>query len=572
MGRYDLILLATAATALFATIFNSYHLPLGFDLYHNLIIALIVSIGLVGYFFTYSKDILIPSSIITWILILALIIIQPFINTISYPDYLIFPIGTLVLTIVFSIAIANIEDKHSFLNRYLIILIGCMLLSLAIQLMQMRGYKLSYSEFVIFPSSGTRFDANFTQPNQAAFMFALSELACLYFYYLKKSKIWMLCCALSIIGIALTTSRGGLIMGIAALIFFNIFYDQSLIKKAKNIFYQLFGFTTIYFFGVFVYKNFRISASQSMSAVERLGKGSDARISFQEQAYYMFQDNPLTGHGWGTFSKGGIEYANELGVIQFTKHSHLFVTQIASELGILGLLCLVPVTIYVIKKLSFKMDSYSAICFTMILIVVLYSCSEFPLWFLRFLIIFAVFATLIEDRFLLIKAAYSKVLTTITIICSILVIFYISSYLTIYDSIKYLATNDVSDKMVEEIYANTPDVFGMSAFKESILFHYIAIDKNAIEEKLTIAERVTATSVTQRNLFRYARLLALNNEYEKSVAIFKVSCAINWKGNCDKVINELKIITEKDPEVYKDISYKIEKWAIDFNSKDSYKL
>ena len=117
MGRYDLILLAIAAIALFATIFNSYHLPLGFDLYHNLIIALIISIGLVGYFFTYSKDILIPSSIITWILILALIIVQPFINTISYPDYLIFPIGALVLTIVFSIAIANIEDKHSFLNQ-----------------------------------------------------------------------------------------------------------------------------------------------------------------------------------------------------------------------------------------------------------------------------------------------------------------------------------------------------------------------------------------------------------------------------------------------------------------------
>ena len=565
--KYDLILLMTITLALLASIFNSYHLFPNTVIYHNLIVAIILAIGLTICFLFYSKEVFVPHSIATWVLLLVLIIIQPYINPIMHPDYLVFPIGTLVLIIVLSIAIANIDNKKSFLNMYLFLFIGFMLLSVFIQFMQLRGYEVFYNNFIIF-SSSSRFDANFTQPNQAAFMLALAELACIYFYYQYKNMVWLLFSALFIIGIALTSSRGGLILGLSAIVLFNAFYNQAVRNKIKNIVVQLIGFSIVYSIGIFIYKSFNVLDSQADNAIERFSEGSMlARVSLQEQSWLMFKNSPLTGYGWGNFAKGSIEYANEISLFFFSQHSHFFITQIASELGIIGLICLLPITIFIFKKISFKMDGFNAVCFTAILIVVLYSCSEFPLWYLRFLIIFAVFITLIDTKLLSVNTKYSKILAVVTLGSSILIVLYISSYLKIYNTIRYLATNDLSDNKVEETYNQIPNIFGMSVFKENILFHYIPINNERIDDKLSIAERSVATELTKRNLFRYARLLALDEQDEKSISIFKAACVLDWNGDCDNIVDELDIIAEKEPQVYGKIKYEIDKWVIDFDPK-----
>ena len=404
LSKYDLLLLITLILALFATVFNSYHLPLGFDLYHNLIVACILSIGLTACFLLRFKEIKIPYSIITWMLLLGLIIIQPLIHNIAYSDYLIFPIGTLILIIILAIAIANIDDKKAFLNNYLMIFVGFMVLTVVIQLLQLRGYNAAYNDLVIFPAAiSSRLDANFSQPNQAAFMLVLAQLACLYFYNLNKKKLWLTFGSLFIVGLALTSSRGGLILGLASIVLFNAFYNQPLVYKVRHSVLQLFGFLTAYLIGIFFIKNFEVLDKVSNSAIERFSKGSlDARLTLQDQAWLMFQENPLTGYGWGGFAKGSIDYATELNSFIFSKHSHFFLSQIASELGIIGLLCLIPITIFIVKKMSFKMDVFNAVCFTAISIIVLYSCSEFPLWFLRFLIIFIIFITLTVNSYVFI--------------------------------------------------------------------------------------------------------------------------------------------------------------------------
>ncbi len=569
--RYDLMVLLTLALALFATVFNSYHLSPGFDLYHNLIVALVLTLGLTAAFLLRSQALLIPYSAITWLLLFVLILIQPYINSILHPDYLVFPLGTLTLTIAVSIAIASLEDKKAFLNKYLMVFIGFMLLTVVIQFLQLRGYRLSYHDFVIFTRS-PRFDGNFAQPNQAAFMLALAELACLYFYYQYKNKLWLLCSTLFIVGMALTTSRGGLILGLAVIVLFNAFYNETLRNRVTNTVVQLVGFAAVYFVGIFIHKNFAVSTGQvsnTQNAVERLSEGSIiGRVAFQEQALLMFQNHPLTGYGWGGFSKGSIDYATELSKFSFSKHSHVFVTQIASELGIVGLLCLVPLTLYVLKKINFKMDGFQALCVTAVLIIVLYSLSEFPLWNLRFLIIFAVFITLIETKFLKLGIKYSKLLATITFAISILLAIYISSYLKIFSTIRYLSTTDLTSDEVLEVYSNIPDVFGMSVFKENILFHYISLDDEEIEGKLSLAERATATELNKRNLYRYARLLAINNEQEKSISMFKATCIFRWKGSCDNLISELELLAEQEPQVYEKIKYEIEQWVVNFDPRN----
>lgn len=565
------MILTTLALVLFATILNVYHLSPGFDLYHNLIVAIVLSIGLTVSFLFRDKSILIPYSVTTWLLLLGLIIIQPYINDILHPDYLVFPIGTLILTVAVSIAIASLEDKKTFLNTYLMIFIGFMLLTVMIQFMQLRGYRLSYNDFVIFTNS-KRFDGNIAQPNQTAFMLALAELACLYFYYQYRNKLWLICSALFILGIALTTSRGGVILGLAVIVLFNIFYNETLTNRIKNTITQLVGFTSVYFAGVFIYKNFIVLSGQvssTQNAIERFSEGSViGRVAFQEQALLMFQNNLVTGYGWGSFAKGSIEYATELSKFVFSKHSHFFITQIASELGILGLLCLVPITVFILKKINFKMNGFQAACVTAILIIVLYSSSEFPLWYLRYLIIFSIFVSLVDTRFLIVATKYSKLLAFITLGCAILVSVYISSFLKIYNTTKYLATHELESDKILEVYSNIPDVFGMSMFKENILFFYIPIDKEQIEGKLSLAERTTATELTQRNLFRYGRLLALNNEQEKSISMFKAACALKWKGNCDNVLEELNILVEKEPHVYENVKHVIDKWVITFDPRN----
>lgn len=565
--RYDFLMLITLTLTLFATIFNSYHLLPGFDLYHNLIVAVVLSIGLMASFLFHNKNIQVPYSVTMWLLLLGLMIAQPYINTILHPDYLVFPIGTLILTVAVSIAIACIEDKKTFLNNYFMIFVGFMLLSVLIQFMQLRGYRLSYNGFIITTYS-QRFDGNIAQPNQTSFMLALAELACLYLYYKNKNKLWLLCSTLFIIGIALTSSRGGLILGVAAIVLFNAFYNQTLIQKLKNGVLQLLGFIVAYSIGVTILTRIKVSNAQAQDAIERFSEGSlGARVALQEQAYLMFIDNPLTGSGWGSFAKGGIEYASEISSFFFSKHSHFFVTQIASELGIIGVLCLVPMVVFIIKKISFKMDAYHAVCFTAIAIIILYSCSEFPLWYLRYLVIFALFITLIDNKYLVVKNSYAKLLAVLLLVVSISSLLYISSYLRLYDTIRYLATHELTGEEVADVYADIPDVFGMSVFKENILFHYIPIDRDAIEGKLSIAERATATELSKSNLFRYARLLALNNESEKSLAMFKAACVLDWKGDCDDVLEELDRVVAEEPQVYTTYRNQVAEWVVTFDSK-----
>ena len=565
LPRYDLLLLVTLILALFASVFNAYHLPLGFDTYHNLIVAAIVAFGLTCAFLYRFSQIKIPTSIGTWVMLLCLIIIQPFINSIAYPDYLIFSIGALILTIVLSIALANIKNKGLFFSYYLFALVGFMLLSFGIQLMQMMGYELSYGNFVVFPSATKRFDANFTQPNQAAFMFALAELACLYLYNLNKKKIWIVCSLFLVIGIALTSSRAGLILGVAVIILFNLFYSQSLAMKVKAILSQVFGFAVSYIIGIILYKNFEVSINQSANAIQRFDNGIESRLLFQEQAIYMFKDNFITGYGWGGFTRGAVDYSNELGTFVFSRHSHFFLTQIASELGILGLICLLPITFFIIKNIKFNLNPLKSTCLTAIGIILLYSCSEFPLWNLRFIIIFALFLTLIDDSSFLVKVAYSKILLLLSLLMSILTAFYIFSYLNIYNSINYLTKYNLEDNELVEVYSNIPNTFGMSSFKESVLFYYIPINQDALDEKLSLAERVTTNDLTKRNLFRYARLLALSNKSEESIMMFKASCALNWNGNCENVMTELNKISDAEPYYYSDINKKVKEWKDNFN-------
>ncbi|WP_227429831.1 O-antigen ligase family protein [Psychrobacter sp. I-STPA6b] len=567
--RYDVFILITSVLGLIATVFNPYHLYPGFDIYHNLVVALIVTLGLVASFLNYKKTLRIPSSVLTWILLLICIIIQPYINDISYPDYLIFPVGTLFLTILFSIAIAGVNNKQWFLDKYLLSLLIFMLISVGIQLLQLFGHHISFGDIIITAESNGRLYANLLQPNQAAFMLSLSVLSSLYFYNHLHKKIWLVLFCILTCGIAFTLSRAGLILGASTIILFNILLDRSYKVKLKNIGIQLSIYLLSYYIATIFYQSI-ISLNEtnnySGNVIDRFNEGSAyLRVSLQKQALLIFQENPLTGYGWGNFAKGSIEHATELGWFSFSAHSHFFISQIASELGLVGLLCLLPICFFLIRKINFRMSAFNSVCFSSIVIIILYSCSEYPLWYIKYLVIFSLFITLVDFKYLEVNSKFAKYLGLLSIISTVFIILLMSSYLKLYNVITKLQTEDLSNEKIADLYHQIPNTFGLTIFKEHILFYYIVLDQDDIDEKLKLAERTVSTEVNKINLFRYGKLLAINHQYEKSIAMFKASCALDWQGNCPKVEEELRKLMESEPDVYGLIYDRFNQWYVGFD-------
>ena len=566
----DRVFITTLGLTLISCILNPYHLLPGFDLFHNLFVAIILSLGL-GLFFLTRPTLSLPFSSYTWLGLFVVVLIQPFINNIPYMDSLVVPLGALAITILLSIAVTGLDDKVAVIEWFLKVLIACMLVTFFIQLTQLYGIALHIGSVALTSIASGRIDGNLLQPNQVAFMYALSIVALIYFYnnnpvrYIRLIILGLL--ALFSLGVALTLSRAGLIMCVGAILAYAIFYKESLKIKLKNTAVFSVGFLTGYYLGVYLYKSIKVvTADGPISAVQRFSEGSlYMRESLQIQAWNLFTNSPLTGAGWGNFGAKGVEQATDLGWFAFSSHSHFFLSQIASELGLIGLLVLMPISWVVIKNLKLNKSNFDALIYLFIGVFLVYSCSEFPLWYLRFLCIFAIFVSLLDNKRTLINPNKNILLTMVSIALLIGSIFYWYQFLNVYKTFQRLGDKSLTDTQITELYDNFSVPFGYSNFKELLLFRFMALNANDIDNKIALGNRVISTEIDKLLLFRQAQLWAIKGDSEQSLALFKASCALHWIGECDNVGENLEELAIKSPEVYEEIDYNFKNWVKDFN-------
>lgn len=567
-------LIFASCIALVFGVLNPYHLLPGLDIFHSSFVAVILGIGLVGFFIS-KPVIFFPKSSWTWVGLFFLVLLQPLINTIFYPDALVFPLGNLLICILLSIASTSLSNPKPLIEYLLYTLIGCMLISTGIQVLQFNHISIENGFFIIMKMQG-RFDGNFFQPNQLSFMTDLGLVAVLYFYYKNKEAerfnsylTWLLAVIFVIFSfsIGLTFSRGGLIMAVAAILGYGVCYRQSIQSRIIHTigFLALFGLG--YYAALWCYEH--IYLANQPASISNLARTESISIrgSLQQRAMHLFENNPITGVGWHNYSYNGINDATNIEWFIYSEHSHLIFTQIASELGILGLLTLLPMLWLIFKKFSINQTNFIAILYVSIGVFFLYSLSEYPLWYLRFLYIFVIYTAILDSKKSLININLGKIFAGLSTVIVVLSLFYMIQFLTMYRVIYAIENENTSAMHKLNQYQSWSAPFGYSGFKESVLFSVLPVDNNQLDQKIVIGNRVLTVAISKKALFKQGQLLTLAGNDSQALVKFKAACALEWRGNCNDIVNALNEVNSSQPTVYSDVTRKFNKWVKEFNPR-----
>lgn len=545
----------TLGLSIFVSLLSTNHVSFGYDLAINLQVSAVYMLGLSIWFYNQKQLYISILPLLSLMLLFALIAIQPFINFIYYPDSLIFPLAAILISILGAVAIASAQNKEKFLEYFFYWMILGLFLSFVIQVFQLFNISWSISNIVIINYRfSDRLSGNLAQPNQLAFMYNLGIVALLWNYekYALNSKfksiIYITLGCLFIIGIFWTKSRTGLFSLVISFILYYLLQIQTNKYSKSNVIAKvaIITFTVLILFCVATFLQ-KVLGNTS-TTVDRLTDGTAyVRKSLFLQGYYAFVDHPILGTGWNNYSINSLKYINELPYFMYSLNSHFFLTQIASELGLLGLLCLLPIMIFIIRSFNLKLSSTKSAILVIIILFIVYSTSEYPLWQVRYLIVFFSLIPILNDKHLFkVKVKVNQLMSLICISIFVGSLFYWYSFDNLLKLDKYMLTNNDNIAIKQEKFLSTTFPYGFNNFKETMHFRFMQTDSNFLDEKITIAQRVLSYQLSTRNMVKYAQLLMLKGDTQQSLLMYQYACKIDGAKNCNLVENSLRYSVQHD--------------------------
>lgn len=536
-------------------ILSTAHYGMGFTDFHTgLITAIIASIGLSAWYFTNIVK-KIGVSTLTWILLALLIVLQPFINGITYSDALIFPFGTLFITALISIVVVNTpQNKQSLLitsSAYVFLLGG--ILTVLTQLCQLF---LPNTLSFISPVSD-RLYSNLSQPNQAGFVIVLAITSAIYLFYTTYHKnrnlapLYPFLVLFLAMGIGFSLSRASLIM-LAFTLFGMLFYQwQSHKIRLSATIVHVIATTIGYKLGTLLMTAF-FAGHIGTSAVDRLIQGdTNLRQILLERAWSAFTSDPIFGVGYNNYLAFSLDNREKWAWFENASHAHNIIAQIGAELGLVGLLALLGVIFILFKQVILfttkKLSSEHFFVCLLLLSFVLYSFAEYPLWYARFLFVFAFLVALIDKGFEFQNFALNKILAISSIVIGLLATIYAGAYnyyLYRYEVVMYF---NVDNQQKVDAYKSLPNVFGFTSFKEEML--HMVIDEEAANPELLLAigNRLIHNTGSIDVMLVQARLLVKTGKVEEADRLHRILCLAEHQtvGRCEYTLTK---ILELDPE------------------------
>ncbi|EOR10171.1 O-antigen ligase family protein [Acinetobacter sp. ANC 3926] len=517
----------------------SYH-----DFYIHSIVFFLCSVG--GLFAFHRGKVEIYFSNFLWILIFFVLLLQPILNNIIYIDGLIFPLAVVLLVFFLSVAASNIIDKERLIkNMGGILVVGAILLLLT---QMLHVFKLlNIVDLMKLPLQKERFSGNLFQPNQAAFVFVLGVISSM--SYIKSNVIKYIIIFFLSVGVAFTVSRSGFLMLIFCVGMFNgmqNYFTKNYLLKLKDLFFCLAGL----FCGILAYPFF----SQTTGLVERTTSAlDDPRISLLYQSWLNISEHPITGVGWKNFTGTGLNHFEQIKWFSSADHSHFFISQLISEFGFLGL-AVIAFFVYVFIKNIKISNIKEAYVFMILLVFLIYSCFEFPLWELKYLMIFSIFLSLFVSEnkpFYWVKRGY--LFSLALSVLGFLSLYYSFQYRELAKVFDLMANDNVTlEKKAEKIVELKP-VFGFGFFNDIMVYEIIAEGNFSLKEKIELGAKVVNYFPTYPYLVRHATFLAMNKNTETAIYYFSASCQYEFRSNCGETKQYLRALSEQNPIEFKEI-------------------
>lgn len=570
---------------------NPLHSPIGHDFLVNVISFIVIGLSIGMVLLNNAHRIRLQEfsiSVYTWIALTILLCMQPMISVIRYADALIFPVGALILVAIASVLTTNVLNtrmaKRQFINQISVWLYVMLVLNFIVQVMQTLNYNITIGGFPVtrLAALADRMDGNFGQANHTAYAYIFG-IGCIIYqmdtYRLATDKLngvkssqyqpyyqWLrvILLALFAVAISLTKSRAVFLMLVAVVgvYFFSQISRKGTIKKSLIASGSILGvFAISYLVGGMLLAHLapdKVDATGGMGRLVSSGVDSQ-RMALTHKAIMIIKDYPLTGIGWRNFTVGAIPHVDEMTYVTFSDNSHMVFTQIASELGIVGLLCLMPVLWLLLRSVHTRHSPESAMALAFVMATCIYACFEYPLWYFRFLVVFAIFLAMIEQKNYTFKTENPK-LSAILGSVAIVLTFISGYYLYQYWTHKYLFWYAHPMLQAENAKKNKA-VFGFLNYADMDLATKIEISPDKLPQKLALFDRVIVDESSVFNLVSYGQLLSFDGKYTKALNTFKTACRLQEnKENCDNIGKVLKDSAKSYPKNFQTNYEAYEAW------------
>ena len=570
---------------------NPLHSPIGHDFLVNVISFIVIGLSIGMVLLNNAHRIRLQEfsiSVYTWIALTILLCMQPMISVIRYADALIFPVGALILVAIASVLTTNVLNtrmaKRQFINQISVWLYVMLVLNFIVQVMQTLNYNITIGGFPVtrLAALADRMDGNFGQANHTAYAYIFG-IGCIIYqmdtYRLATDKLngvkssqyqpyyqWLrvILLALFAVAISLTKSRAVFLMLVAVVgvYFFSQISRKGTIKKSLIASGSILGvFAISYLVGGMLLAHLapdKVDATGGMGRLVSSGVDSQ-RMALTHKAIMIIKDYPLTGIGWRNFTVGAIPHVDEMTYVTFSDNSHMVFTQIASELGIVGLLCLIPVLWLLLRSVHTRHSPESAMALAFVMATCIYACFEYPLWYFRFLVVFAIFLAMIEQKNYTFKTENPK-LSAILGSVAIVLTFISGYYLYQYWTHKYLFWYAHPMLQAENAKKNKA-VFGFLNYADMDLATKIEISPDKLPQKLALFDRVIVDESSVFNLVSYGQLLSFDGKYTKALNTFKTACRLQEnKENCDNIGKVLKDSAKSYPKNFQTNYEAYEAW------------
>lgn len=555
-----------------------WHSPIGRDFLVNSWSVAWIVLGLMAFWWTHRLR-HVGLSVVTWLGLAGWIGVQSLIVDIRYPHALMFPIGGLLIVAWVGAAASNVTDKARLLTRVFGAAFVMAVLTFAIQIMQILHYQIVWQGWIIARSTAnpTRFDGNFGQANHTAYAFVLALCGVLYLLqqafgdgqlFGKRVATWryrqvyrvalMLGFVAFSIGLALTQSRAGLGMAvIVAVVFFAV---QPLAWRRKA---ALVGGTLAVFLLYYVAASWLSSLGQAneLGAVSRLAGGQGNRAAMHARGLMMFAEHPLTGVGWNNYMGASIDYAQAFAWPEIADHTHNFVSMLLAELGVIGLAWCLPIVWVLLRALHTRHSRESAAALAFVWASILYASVEYPLWYVRYLAVFALFVALIDQRQYALRLPANVGISAGAIgrrglVCALAAVlgvlgYYVQTFL----ARNYLDYSQFvrheNHKFTDQSVPPYRQIWGFEPYEERIFAMRVPVNAVNIADKTRLFYNVMGLDSSQFNMLAYAQMLAYQGDTTSALRYVQAACVmVRDRKNCDNIDIDLGNLAQQNPAVF----------------------
>lgn len=545
----------------FGIISFQHYSPSVHDFYINTICYVIVSLGVFIFLVKNSNSFKIYLNNIFWLVVLGIFIIQPIVNDIIYVDGLIFPISIAFLLFILSICISNYKNKDNIIYIMASFLIISSVILLVTQFIHVFNI-IPLVDVFSLPLQTQRYSGNIFQPNQAAFIFSLGAVSSMLVFENNKKIINYFLLFIFGVGVAFTASRSGLLIIISTVLMFNLYKNFQLNKNFLKL-YEFYIVLLSLVVGIFTYSSFAVEG-----VIDRAARSlSDPRWSLLKQSWLDFVNHPLTGIGWKNFASSNFDYYTKLDWISLTDHSHFIFGHILAEFGLLGLIIIIYFFYILTTNLRKVVSIKGFYIFVVLMVFILYSCFEYPLWYFKYLFIFSIFLALFDDKSFNYQIDKNYLLYIPILMLIISSIYYINQY----KKIAYV--NDVVFNLNESprnkmnVMTTLEPTFGFSYFQDLLFYEAMEDDYFLLKDKIIVGERLVNYVPDFRYLLKQGKYLALDNQKEKSLLYFSLACKYDSMQKCPQVISYLVHLNYENPRNFGEILDKVKFQYTSYNTE-----